>query len=211
MISIAGDLHGDMQELTAYIRKKKPVLVIQLGDFGFWPNATRFRDIEDIKSPVWFIDGNHENHMALAKHIHPIVKGCGVEYLPRATVRDLPTGERALFMGGAASIDKHLRTPGYDWFSEETICERDMEKLPDTDIEVVFSHTCPDFILKQVLRKCKGKSELKDPSTTYLQQVHDRYKPHTWYFGHWHKSFEINYAGTQFHCLDIQEIKEFEA
>lgn len=207
MIAIAGDIHGDIDVLTRYIRAKNPKLLIQLGDFGFWPGTYGFSKLFDITEPIWFIDGNHENHDSLRQYSGQLFPDCGVEYIKRGTVRDLPTGERALFIGGAASIDFAQRTPGFDWFPQEVISERDIAELPDEQIDVVFSHTCPECIKKKIIRACNGSDDFKDPSTTYLQIIMDKYKPSQWFFAHWHISQDLKYAGTEFHCLDINEIR----
>jgi hypothetical protein len=160
--------------------------------------------LHNIKTPVWFIDGNHEDHEAL-KDFKQI---SNTYHIKRGTVMDLPTGERALFMGGAASIDREFRTPGFDWFPEEVISEKDIANLPDEPIDIVFSHTCPDCILKQVIKKRNGRSDFRDPSTTYLQVVLEKYSPPRWYFSHWHISGDFSYNGTKFTCLGVNEARD---
>ena len=49
----------------------------------------------------------------------------------------LPDGRTVLFMGGALSVDKAWRTPGYDWFPEESITTGDLDRLPDVHVDIV--------------------------------------------------------------------------
>lgn len=205
MITILGDIHGQFNVLTKYIKRYNPELVIQLGDFGYWPTSINFMNLKYITTPVWFIDGNHEDHFALKLFKFPISEGCGLEHIKRGTIRVLRTGQRALFVGGAASIDKPFRTPGLDWFPDEVVSEADVANLPDGPVDIVFSHTCPDCIKDQVIKRCDGRTDFKDPSTTYLQMVYDKYRPPLWYFSHWHISHEMTHKDTRFICLNTNE------
>ena len=137
------------------------VLILQCGDFGFWPHTeTAYRwdapgDITDsqgryaLKTDVGFLkngrvsiywcDGNHENHDVLddleAKHCDvafiPVMPG--VFYAPFGSVLTLLDGTTVMFCGGAESSPRDIsaRTPGFSWWRQEGIDNSDMARLPD--------------------------------------------------------------------------------
>ena len=67
-IMVAGDVHGDFAKLNRLIARQQPSILLQCGDFGFWPKDERF-DLQTKLKPgstrIHFIDGNHEDHLAL--------------------------------------------------------------------------------------------------------------------------------------------------
>ena len=74
---------------------------------------------------ILFIDGNHENFNALNSYpveewnggkVHRIRKN--ILHLMRGQVFTIE-GKTFFTMGGAYSIDKHLRKEGYSWWSDE--------------------------------------------------------------------------------------------
>lgn len=201
-----GDIHGKFKTLSYLIRTKRPELVIQLGDFGYWPELAEFNQLSKFTDvPVWFIDGNHENYTALNKFQYPIFTNCLVDHVKRGEIRPLPNGMTALFMGGAYSIDKDLRTPGLDWFPEETIKGSQVYDLPvNRRIDVIFSHTCPQVLYQTMVNKCGGL-QISDPSTHYLQMLLEKYSPKLWYFSHWHTSAEGSVGDMQWKCIDTEK------
>ncbi len=220
-IYIVGDTHGEWNLLNTFINKKRPDLILQVGDFGYWPQFNNSYELGKhsygmdgrvIKKHKWyqcgiknkstrilFCDGNHEDHWALKTLKNPEV--CpSVFYQARGTVVVLEDGRNVLFLGGADSIDKDTRTIGVDWFPDEVITNADIYNLPDTRIDIVISHTCPEEFIPELgysFGKCK------DPSCKALSYVLYKCKPSLWYFGHWH----INKTGftndTRWVCLNM--------
>ena len=70
-IMVVGDLHGGFNALKYRITAQNPSLILQCGDFGFWPNQGMslprkgFRNLAGKLVPIHFCDGNHENHPKL--------------------------------------------------------------------------------------------------------------------------------------------------
>lgn len=70
---IVGDVHGEFGRLNAWVNKKRPEIILQCGDFGYWPRHISKREkkrgepivpkIHDTK--LYWIDGNHEDHWSL--------------------------------------------------------------------------------------------------------------------------------------------------
>ena len=134
---VMGDVHGDHGRLNAFINKKQPKMILQCGDFGYWPRIKKemingsLRDYPQPKvkdTKVYWADGNHEDHWSL-KNIESNEIWPNVFYMKRGSVLTLEDGRNVLFMGGAVSIDKHMRTAGHDWFPEETIDNNDFNNL----------------------------------------------------------------------------------
>ena len=130
-ILVSGDLHGDPQH-TLYIFQaalnNDADAIIQVGDFGYWEHVQggdAFLDLcSDLATqndlPLYWIDGNHENHTWLrrlygpggSRH-KPTPEGFweirpGVYYVPRGT-RWVWSDRHLMGLGGAYSVDKFYR------------------------------------------------------------------------------------------------------
>lgn len=227
IVFILGDIHGLWNQLNAVINTnirqnsrlrrfaestKVEVVVLQCGDFGYWPHTGQAADaVSNIKNAVPFLhdghvklfwcDGNHENHDALdalerrypgqpfievAPHIHFATFG-SVLKLAAGTV---------LFAGGAVSSDKEGRTPGESWWAQETIDDADMARLPEatTRVDIVVSHTSPRIFPTP---RWTDYAKIHDPSRTYLDTVLSRYRPKRWFYGHYHEYTFGNCEGCQ--------------
>jgi hypothetical protein len=103
-----------------------------------------------------------------------------------------------LFMGGAFSIDRSWRILGKSYFLEETISQEDVWRLPDTNIDIVISHTAPnEFEIPLNLKK------EHDPSRDALSYVLNKYSPKKWYLAHFHIYYKNKYENciwTVFSC-----------
>lgn len=228
LVIIVGDIHGDWAKFNILINEfeqknpDKKLLIICVGDFGFWPNITHWtvtvlshgmekkkkipnlHPKDGIKKKdstiILFIDGNHEDHWELAK-LKDFEIGKNIFYQPRGSTYRLADGRNILFMGGAHSIDKLSRTVGHTWFPEETINTKDMYDLPDEKIDIIVSHTCPLDWLHEMLRHDTRKAT--DPSNEALSQLLRIYQPGLWFFGHWHRYAEGMWRGqTKWYALN---------
>jgi hypothetical protein len=200
-ILVAGDLHGEFRTLQKALRHLKPDITLQVGDFGYWPYEESYSkfSVNGTEFPVYFCDGNHERLDLLIKN-KEVTEVCrNVFYQPRGSTLTLPDGRTVLFLGGAASIDKEYRTPGFDWFPEEIPSYVD---LPDQEIDIVISHTCPRSLHDRMLLEVRSSFNLIDPTGYLLEHVLEKYRPSLWYFGHWHKYAEGTISGTKWVALD---------
>jgi len=206
-IIVAGDVHGCFGRFNQFINKKHPKIVLQCGDWGFWPRADQ-RAAWEIGHPepspkvgetkVYWCDGNHEDHQCLLRRsTNELWKN--VFYMKRGSTLGLPDGRVVMFFGGADSYDKNQRKPGWNWFSEEMITEQDMEDLPDVKVDIVISHTCPmEFDVYAPI-----PDKMNDECRSYLSRLLERYKPSRWYFGHWHKYKAGEYGGCKWTGLSM--------
>lgn len=215
-ILFIGDIHGYFSTLKKeFLDVFGYDIVIQCGDFGIWPQDYCHKLAQEVfknnKKLIYFCDGNHEDHMFLKNQIdkygskNPIEIYNNVFYMPRGSVLEL-NNKKFLFMGGANSIDKHLRKENYDWFREETISQKDFNNLPyELDkVDFVISHTVPECILNSVL---KFPGYEKDPSRIALDNILEMFKPDRWYAGHFHHFVELEHLNCKFTILsDINDL-----
>jgi Icc-related predicted phosphoesterase len=190
MIVAVGDTHGQFEKLTDFIIDKHPEIILQCGDFGYWPSFFNVKSmIVNGKTKIYFCDGNHEDHSFLSKKKKRYEIKSNVFYQPRGTTLQLPDGRNVLFVGGASSIDRQFRIPGYDWFPEELLTEKVFEFLPKEKVDIVISHTSPTCFGDLYI----DDDHYKDLSRIVLQEVYEMYKPTVWIHGHFHE-----YATGQF-------------
>ena len=206
-IMIMGDSHGEFGFIKKITKIHKPDMIIHVGDFGWFPHwkSHNVIPLKDFPVPLYFIDGNHDDQSVLSQLTEETALMPNINYVPRGTIKQLHTGENALFIGGADSIDKAYRKEGIDWWREELITQADMMRIPeDAKNDIVFSHTCPKFLADRLVHMVKG-SPNNDPSTIALEQIHSIYKPKRWYFGHWHypTTYCCELTGTEFFSLNM--------
>lgn len=209
-IIICGDIHGEWGQLNKLINNHGPDTVICCGDFGWWPRLSGreftgekwdHKGVKPHASAVYFIDGNHEDHDDLdsmgRQQKHEILCYENVIYKPRGSIMQLLDGRLVLCFGGASSIDRHLRTKGFDWFPREIPSETELKRaLSYGHVDIVISHTVP-LEFSSVSRDSFG-----DPTCSMLSEIWEKYKPPLWYCGHWHKFQEQQVGDTKFTCLD---------
>lgn len=162
-IMVLGDIHAEWNSLNTLINSKKPDIILQCGDWGYWKNFHGLQvsngkggtykfdlyGVKNHKTKIYFADGNHEDHWSLMKLDNNEIQP-NIFYMKRGSTLTLPDERVVLFIGGANSIDKHSRTFGVDWFPEEVITNKDINNLPDTKVDIVISHTCPENFLDKM-------------------------------------------------------------
>ena len=161
-VLVIGDTHGNAQwwadTVAPAISRANIDAVVQLGDFGFWGGLGDPICVAAANSgvPVYFLDGNHENHPLLAATVTdarrsssivdptaPVPLAGDLHYLPRGGRLTLD-GVAVCALGGAVSIDSGFRTAGIDWFAEEHIAEADLDAVAaGGHAEVLLCHDAP--------------------------------------------------------------------
>jgi len=187
MTRLIGDIHCKA--------KLKNIMIpgsIQLGDLCLlgYENFT-FKD-----SPRYFIEGNHDFLPILDIDSDKIMEiRENLFYIPRGFVSG-----KVLFIGGADSIDKYLRHPGYDWFPEESLTQKQFERIMDnpSEIEVVISHDAPTCATGYV-----------GSTSTALDIIWKNKRPKLWVYAHHHVSknrmINHNFGETRFIGLAEKE------
>lgn len=216
-VMIIGDIHGkfaNLETIVNYGFKQHSIeACIVCGDYGIWNDITHINLIPeyyklDVKVPVYFCDGNHDNHYFLDTFergkIHKLLEN--LYFCAYGSVLTI-NNKNILFCGGADSIDKEQRILGKSYWDTEQISEEDQNFLPDVHIDIVISHTCPNFIASILKIPTCGLyiNKYYDPSTKYLEDVYIKYKPEHWYFGHWH----VNWSNYNFTALNMIPYKNY--
>lgn len=211
---LVGDTHANTPFLLAALRTARHLdlpTVIQLGDFGYWPHAHDFLRLaalarSEYHVDLWFIDGNHEHHHALAlatrsgtrldsSPASPVELSPGFIYLPRGSVVTIAS-RRTLCVGGAVSLDRSTRTPGVDWFPEERLDDQHIASaISAGPVDILLSHdapagwTIPGLSLPQT-------AWVKELPAAYehrlrLEEVFNTTTPSTVFHGHYHTAYAL--------------------
>lgn len=228
-IIVCGDVHGFWGYFNEFITRRRPSIVLQCGDFGWFPrmrkkaftkNGMRYRGFDPFgikpgNTDVYFAPGNHEDwdELSLRKAEFSQLMP-NVWYANRGATLTLPDGRVVLFMGGAASIDKNARTPGIDWFPQEMIPIAELYKLEEKGldrVDIVISHTCPqEFNPFLNTKKPYNGWQYKfyDSSQEVLSEILYMYKPSLWYFGHFHVQMTGFHEETKTRWQALNQIPE---
>lgn len=211
-----GDTHGDLDFVVraAELAAENDAEIIQVGDWGFiwtWLNMkTMVSSISNqvkqlsieleragekfAKPPVVmrFIDGNHDHHPELRRLSGGDATNLehNVIYQPRGSVHEDKDGTRFLFLGGAPSIDKIMRTPGVTWWPEETITQDEFELARQAEnIDVLVTHDAHDYPYGF---KPKGDPKFREQSAQsmeYIRRLLYKHNPKLHVHGHWHFAY----------------------
>lgn len=159
---LIGDTHGNLGFTVAMLDafgERDVDLVVVLGDFGFlWlPEKHGTKDLDQLNARVeqnrqtlLFVDGNHEDHKALA--IYPIGDDgirwltSRIAHLPRGYRSTLKDGSVIAALGGANSIDVENRVINESWWTEEGITDEDLVALGSDHVDVLLAHDAPRFV-----------------------------------------------------------------
>lgn len=169
-VLVVGDLHGNDRAAAAAIHhaaQQGAQLVVQVGDFGFWPTANRTqrkpygegftawveRTCREVGVPLLWVRGNHEDHPALFAEREKAGVGPGEPWWMHEHLAHWPDGlvlnvggKRWLGVGGAHSIDRRLRVEGRSWFPEEKVTPEQAAEIASQghfDVDVVVAHDAP--------------------------------------------------------------------
>ena len=216
-IFVTGDTHGDEDFHKLGTRRfpeqktlTKNDFVIVAGDMGvLWFSFTRFSPDKIDPTDKWlmdwydakpfttlFVDGNHENHKALARYpveewnggkIHRISDS--VIHLMRGQVYTID-GKTFFTMGGATSVDKIRRVENVSWWEEEMPSREELEEgiinldKHDMKVDYVITHCCGTSLIP----KLRTMHPDADTLTSFFDHLEFDFAldfKH-WYFGHHH-------------------------
>lgn len=212
MIYVTGDKHGSLgikdlgaADFPAGKSLSKNDFVIIAGDFGLiWGESQTPEELywlDWLNSKPWttlFVDGNHENFARLlgyptqdfyggkASRIHG-----SVWYLRRGEVFELG-GTKCFVMGGAESIDKHMRTKGKSWWPEEIPSEDDLNNAlanlekHNWSVDLVVTHTAPESLRLSAITASGGYGKDPEPTSFMLEDIKRKLSYKLWVFGHFH-------------------------
>ena len=220
-VGLVGDTHANTGWTIRVIESLAAEgvrVVVQLGDFGWWPQYRFAHKISRAAAragvEVLFIDGNHEHHANLRAHAHrvdpgfeegrPVLMHPRLWYLPRGCAWEWD-GVRFRALGGAYSIDMDFRTPSKDWFPEEVPSVADAHRAIDAGpADVFLCHDYPE--LGYQLPGMPGLDETHERGSRQVQQmlaeVAKAIGPQLVVHGHWHRRYNIERDNIAIEGLD---------
>jgi len=201
-ILIVADVHADATFLKKVIKTARDHIcdaIFQLGDFGYWPTHNANFPKASPYMPIYFIDGNHEEHPKLNQNEEYTEIVPNVYHISRGTYLKIGNMD-CVAIGGAFSIDRPHRIEGHSWYHEEEISNYDVDKClihkEFVPMDIIFSHDCP-FSVNVV----SNNHLLAIPTRERLDIIKDKLDPRYWFFGHYHVDFKKYQEGTEFHGL----------
>ena len=206
MLYFTGDTHREIGRFSEDKMQGESTwgnqdIIFICGDFGYVflnnEEEKNYLDfLEENKSyTIAFVDGNHENFIELYKYpceiwncgkIHRIRKN--IVHLMRGQIYDIQ-GKKIFTMGGAYSIDRAMRMPGYSYWVEEIPNDAEYKeatknlKAVGMSVDYIITHTIPQEIIKR-LGKYPDTHDLE--LTGFLEWIMYEVKFEKWFFGHWH-------------------------
>ena len=220
--AFAGDWHASSnyaRRAIRYASKQGAQVVVHLGDFGYDYRPGFVTEIERAlarhRIALLFVDGNHDSPPALARY--PI-RSNGLRqltdhlwHLPRGH-RWTWSGRRFLALGGAVSVDKAMRTPGYSWWPGEAITFADAERASTGGpVDVLVAHDCPAGVIIPGLAESAHRwpadaIRAADRHRELLRAVVDEVRPASIWHGHYHLRYDwagdLGYGPVQVHGMD---------
>jgi predicted phosphodiesterase len=235
-ILILGDIHWQWQWLhmkMGYAHKNLGVTAtIQVGDFGFYENHIKMLKFSLSKNklphPLYFIDGNHEDHEYLFCHNSKKLAKFGIEYLARGSVKTFG-GVKFGFFGGALNVhcqqfkSKLLENSKFGLYAANYGLDNELQnaisKFNSENPQVMVTHSNPGGIgigmrgsgkfqplIKKYIQDCGFKTyDINDVGEDFLTDLYHglKNKPKHWLFGHHHVIREAKVANTYFSCVGM--------
>lgn len=206
-VLIVGDLHGhfpSLERAIVYAENNDCERIVQVGDFGIWPEEAKLLKTMNPKIPVFFVDGNHEHFPLLRERrkdslhgiveVYPNIFHCSRGHVEKWSETTI------MFLGGAFSIDRRSRKLGHSWFLQEEINDYDMETAlaNKEEINLMITHDAPFNLYTVDPYVYIGCIQNREK----LQKVWDTFKPSFWFFGHYHIDLRVEKGECDFVCLN---------
>lgn len=226
---VTGDTHGDEARMRcrefAYNQdlQEGDILFI-CGDFGYifddgYREHLFLNYLADKPYIICFVEGNHDNFDLINAYPVEIWNGGKVHIIKRDK-QDNPKiihlmrgqvfhiyGKKFFTFGGAYSIDKYMRTPGFSWWEQEMPTDGEMEegnrnlKANNYEVDYILTHAAPESTMSLF----HPDHEHEKPLNNYLEYVRENVKYKHWYMGHLHRDEDIwrNQTILWFDVIDI--------
>lgn len=224
-----GDIHCNFNLVNQYVNlyKIKDAHIIQVGDFGvgFKTLAKDKMCLEPLNKTLkqrnvilYAIRGNHDYKPYFDNDPFELTN---IKLVKDYTVLNL-ADKNILCIGGAVSVDRKVET-GNKWFDDEMFDYDDMKLRDLRDINIVVTHTAPDYVTPDnsngfggfVNGLIKNDPELKldlmeerRNMTLAFQTIKENNDITHHYYGHFHRNANMNMYGTEHRVLDVGELWE---
>lgn len=227
-----GDIHGNFAYVS-YISKRfkmSNTAIIQVGDFGMGMRAENVQrmQLEELNEVLvkennflFVVRGNHDD----PAYFNNSYICSNILLIDDWTILEMHLNgkkKRIFFFGGAISIDRKEKQITNQYWPTE-IPKFDDSLVDDVkDINIIVSHTAPDFVEPYyfsgiVYKFAKDDATLLDElqkerrEMTYLMQriiENNKESVYEYYYGHFHFSATNEFNGVKFRLLSIEEICE---
>lgn len=214
MIYVTGDTHGEHARFRnpAYGMKNlsSQDTLIVCGDFGYLfrddPREQNYLDfLSELPFCLLFADGNHENFDKI--NSYPMEMWCGGNvHVIRRNEKGIPKvihlmrgqiflieGKKIFTFGGAYSIDRAWRQPGYSWWFQEMPTDEEMKEAIQNleknqyNVDYIITHTAPE----DTMCLFHPNHPEEKPLNNFLEWVRENTTYRHWYFGHLHEDRDL--------------------
>jgi predicted phosphodiesterase len=191
-ISLIGDIHGDYEYYDKVASRLEAT--IQLGDFGFEFDVLKNHDPKHHM----VLGGNHDNYANIVHYPNYLGDFGTIKW----------KNYNMFFVRGAFSIDVPHRTMGVDWWPEEELSylrmNECMECYREQKPDILITHCPPKFAVEWFV-----KPIMFSKTERFFDELYLIHKPKMHIFGHMHHPAIIDYNGTKFVSVGINQILNF--
>lgn len=228
MIYFTGDTHGGYRDIIKFCNRQhllRTDVIIILGDAGYnyysgERDAEAKLHLSHVKPTILCIHGNHEIRPTniptyKSKEWNGGIVWYEEEYPNLLFAKDgeiyILNGLNYLAIGGAYSVDKHLRLRrGAGWWEDEQPSDEIKryveEQIRAHRVDVILSHTCPrKYIPTEVFLPMVDQSTVDNSTEIWLDQIEEAVNYKTWYCGHWHTDKRIDRMHFLYRTFESEE------
>ena len=216
MIFITGDTHRRFEHIKNFCLKHKTTtndVMIILGDAGinfcgYWRDFDLKKELVKLPITLFCIHGNHEQRPETIDTYEEVEHFGGGVYMESefpnllfakdGEIYDFD-GRKCIAIGGAYSIDKHLRIPGVNWWEDEQPSEEIKNRVENAlasaewKVDIVLSHTSPfKYMPREEFLPGIDQSQVDNSTEHWLDFIEEKLSYKTWYCGHFHTSKSID-------------------
>lgn len=209
-VFVTGDTHGQTSrriKFSSELRRGDALII--LGDSGFnyyldERDQKEKRRVQDTGIIIYCVRGNHEerpeNIETMIKCADEEIKGIvylepeypNIKYLIDGNIYYF-NGHRTLVIGGAYSVDKHIRLKrqgDYKWFPQEQLSKKEMREIEEAhsgeEFDFVLTHTCPESWIPKDLFTSMDQSTVDTSMEQWLEKFRHKIRYNVWLCGHFH-------------------------
>ena len=209
---VAGDWHGSatwVQTVLPALRRRDSLIrtIVHVGDF--WPDDAFARTVDYWAAKagierVLVTLGNHEPYLDItplqSEHPGKAVRVSEVVWLLPRPFRFKIMGRDVLSLGGASSVDRHLRTEGLDWWPDELITDAmEHDAIAGGQADILLTHEAPGADAVPEVQQLLAGNPYGYPMDTIavsaaqrelIDRVREAVQPEVHFHGHMHVAGE---------------------